>query len=284
MHGFSALHGLVALASDLAAAAPSPGDIAPRTIPTIDVHHVALHCVADCGDQFSPGNVMMSALVLLSPVSALIYGFGYASRPPSAFRTAVKVLPVGSLAVLAAIIAFMDHQWMGPSAELWAPLILAAAFLLCAAGDGFLAGDPKRWLPPGLATFLLGHVCFIGLFATALVTGRAAVPGPVTSAGIAAVIAAGLAMLAWLWPSLGKLRPAVVAYIGVIVAMVCLGLVGAASHQAWAIGGLLFMASDAILAVQLFKDRDLLVSKRLTGWAIWFLYYAAQVFFLLGLG
>jgi hypothetical protein len=36
------------------------------------------------------------------------------------------------------------------------------------------------------------------------------------------------------------------------------------------------MASDAILAGELFRQTNLLGSQRMTGWAIWFLYYAAQ--------
>ena len=64
--------------------------------------------------------------------------------------------------------------------------------------------------------------------------------------------------------------------------MVCEGLTHWSHNIAWAIGGLLFMASDAILAGQLFRNAKLPGPQRLTDWAIWFLYYGAQVAFLAG--
>jgi len=227
-------------------------------------------------------SVLFGAFLLASPVAALLYGFVFAARPPSLFRTMVKTLAVGTLALLAAIaaIAPINSDAAAPIAVVWG--ILAAGFGLCAIGDAFLAGDPKRWLAPGLAAFLLGHICFIALFGHALALRGMPTVGPAIWAGMALVVLAGGAMLAWLWPDLGSLRWPVVAYVVVIVVMACTGLIDAAGRPAWAIGGLMFMASDAILAVQLFKQRELLVSPRLNAWAIWFLYYAAQVAFLIG--
>jgi uncharacterized membrane protein YhhN len=41
--------------------------------------------------------------------------------------------------------------------------LLAIALAFCTLGDAFLAGDPKRWLPFGLAAFLTGHVIYVPL-------------------------------------------------------------------------------------------------------------------------
>lgn len=249
--------------------------------PTIDSHGGKLTPVTDGASSLAA--IAIAAILLTSPVAALLYGFIYSPRPPSAFRTAVKTLAVGILAVLAAITMVTGLGGGGERAYVMAWGLLAAGFALCALGDAFLAGDPKRWLAPGLAAFLLGHICFIALFSHALAVDGLPPVGPAIWAGMALVVLAGGGMLAWLWRDLGSLRWPVVAYVVVIAVMACTGLIDAASRPAWAIGGLMFMASDAILAVQLFKQRELLVSPRLNAWAIWFLYYAAQIAFLIGM-
>lgn len=81
---------------------------------------------------------------------AALYGLVLVQRPPSFPRTLVKTVAVGALAVLAYL------EGGGSS--------LAIALALCAVGDAFLAGDPKRWLPFGLAAFLAGHVVYVLLF------------------------------------------------------------------------------------------------------------------------
>lgn len=258
--------------------------VVEKAPPTIDSHGGKLVCVSDCG-PFGGGALAVAAgaaILLTSPVAALLYGFFFSSRAPSAFRTAVKTLAVGVLAVMAAITAMSGLAEGREGAYVTAFALLAAGFALCALGDAFLAGDPGRWLAPGLAAFLLGHICFIALFGHALAVAGLPPIGPAILIGMVLIVLTGGAMLAWLWRDLGTLRWPVVAYVVVITVMACTGLVDAAGRPAWAVGGVLFMASDAILAVQLFKQRELLVSPRLTAWAIWFLYYVAQVAFLIG--
>lgn len=193
----------------------------------------------------------------LAGVCALLYGLVLAPRPPSASRTLAKTVATGALAMLAYL------QGGGP--------LLAIALALCAIGDAFLAGDPKRWLPFGLAAFLAGHLVYVLLF------WRERGPaGP--HAWIVAplvVLAAGV-MLARLWGSLGALKPAVVAYVLAIVAMVTTSLLLPSLRWPATVGALAFMASDAILSFDLFKGGKLLGSTRLTAWAVWFLYFAGQ--------
>lgn len=224
--------------------------------------------------QVSDAQPVIVALALLSPLAALLYGLVFSSRQPSAIRTVVKTTAVGILALLAAAATLTA----GTASLSWT--ILAVGFALCAIGDAFLAGDPKRWLPPGLVAFLLGHIAFIVLFAGAAETRTL---GPAIYAAMAVVAVIGAGMLRWLWPHLGPLRWPVVAYVVVIVVMVCEGLTHWSHNIAWAFGGLLFMASDAILAGQLFRGAKLPGPQRLTDWAIWFLYYGAQVAFLIGM-
>lgn len=190
-------------------------------------------------------------------ICAALYGLVLVQRPPSFVRTLVKTTAIGALAVLAYL------EGGGP----W----LAIALALCAAGDAFLAGDPKRWLPFGLAAFLAGHVVYGLLFWRER--------GPVGTAfwSVAPLIVlAGATMLVLLWRSLGALKPAVVLYVVAIVAMVATSLLLPRPRWPAMIGALAFMTSDAVLAFDLFKGVKLAGSPRLTAWAVWFLYFGGQ--------
>lgn len=196
----------------------------------------------------------------LSVLAALIYGLGLTGRPVSMVRTTVKVAAVGAIA----IIAFLSGT----------PWLLAAGLLLCAAGDAFLAGDPKRWLPAGLGVFLLGHILYIFLFQE--MRDPALEMTAPQIAGAVAVGVAALAMLAWLWTALGPMRAAVTLYVIAIAVMVGSSFLLPLVYWPAMAGAAAFMASDAILAGDLFREAKLFGSQRLTGWAVWFLYYGGQ--------
>jgi uncharacterized membrane protein YhhN len=190
--------------------------------------------------------------------AALAYGLVFAQRPPSALRTLVKCVAVGALAA----IAYLDSG----------SVLLAIALAFCTLGDAFLAGDPKRWLPFGLAAFLTGHVIYVPLLGTHGAS-------PSTTFWVSAVVvgaAAGL-MLRALWSSLGPLRIPVVVYVFAIVCMVLAALLLPLRFWPATAGAVAFMASDAILSFDLFKGAKLFGSPRLTAWAVWFLYWGGQV-------
>ncbi len=94
---------------------------------------------------------------------------------------------------------------------------LVAALLFSAAGDYLLA---MPWWEPsfvlGLAAFLVAHLCFVAALLPL------ATRSPRRLAGVAAMVVACLALLAWFWPRLleqGMALP-VTAYIAVLGAMV----------------------------------------------------------------
>jgi len=204
---------------------------------------------------------MINALWALSGLAALVHGLALAGRPPSAVRTAIKTVPVAALALLALLLE--------------APWQLTAGLALCALGDAFLAGDPRRWLPAGLVSFLAGHGLYIFLFAA--LRDPAAQPSAAQLAGIAATAAAAVAILAHLWKALGPLRPAVILYVVAIAVMLGSSLLLPSGYWPAMAGAAAFMASDAILAIDLFRGETLFGSPRATRWAVWFLYYAAQL-------
>ena len=119
-----------------------------------------------------------------------------------------------------------------------------------------LAGDILLMLPhglfvPGLVAFLIGHCGFIAAFAS----DGAGVRAPKLPA--LPVYAAALAVLVFLWPSLGAMRVPVVCYVAVISTMAwqavarwtVLRTAGAAYA---AVGSVFFLVSDSALAIRKF--------------------------------
>lgn len=194
-----------------------------------------------------------------SLAASLVYGLALSSRPPSPARMLIKTAAVGLLAVIAFV---AGAPWM---------LVLALAF--SALGDAFMA-DPDRFLPAGLTSFLVAHLLYTPLFLSfgdvSLVT------EPARAAAIAATVGLALVLLRWLWPKLDKLKWAVSAYVVAIVGMVTTSFLLPNSMWLAMAGAVAFMASDAILAGELFRKAKLAGSQRLTDWAVWFLYYGGQ--------
>lgn len=118
-----------------------------------------------------------------------------------------------------------------------------------------LLGDVSLMLPngfgPGLASFLLAHLAYL----TAFLSG---VPIGVYPAAALPLVAFGAVLIRLLWPSLGRLRAPVLLYTVTILLMVwqawarwwTLGTKGSALA---ALGATLFLASDALLALNRFR-------------------------------
>jgi alkylglycerol monooxygenase len=150
----------------------------------------------------------------------------------------------------------------------WQGLLLAA-LVLCLAGDVFLM-FPGYFIP-GLVSFLAAHVCYLLLFRQGLrwfPSGRA----------LAATLAAAVVMYAILFPHLGPVLKVAVAAYAVVIALMAAQAIGRATvlcdaaSVAVAIGSVLFMLSDALLAINRF-------AQPLPMAQFWILatYYAAQV-------
>lgn len=183
----------------------------------------------------------------------------YGGRP--ALAGTLKALPI--LLLAAAVMA------TSPGGSTYGRLV--AAGLVCSAlGDVCLVS--RAWFVPGLASFLVGHVFYLAAFAGA---GPLPVARP-AAFGTIAIVAAGL--LGYLWPHLGRVRPAVALYVVTIASMACAAVARAAtpgippfSGRAAAFGALLFMTSDGVLAIDRF-------ARRLPAAHAWVMctYYAAQ--------
>lgn len=95
-------------------------------------------------------------------------------------------------------------------------------------------------------------------------------------AGLLAIF--GIAILIWLQPGMGELRVPATVYNGIIMVM---AIIACLSQARWlaVIGALLFVASDSLIALDLFKDYD----PAWRGPAVWVSYVAAQFCLTLGL-
>lgn len=153
--------------------------------------------------------------------------------------------------------------------------LILIGIVLSLVGDVFLLW-PQQGFLPGLVSFLLAHLAYIGAFCVPVRLGAS--PRVFIAYGVIA------ALILWqLWPGIpAPLRAPVVAYVACLAAM-------AAQAGSWwrqragtgsaderlarlaAIGGVLFMASDSLLAVNKFAVELPLSS-------LWILatYWAAQ--------
>lgn len=133
---------------------------------------------------------------------------------------------------------------------------ICIGLILSLIGDVFLMW-PKAGFLPGLVAFLLAHLAYIAAFTVPV---RLAAR-PLVFIGYAAL---ALLILTQLWPGIpGALRAPVVAYVVCLATMAAQALVwwrssaangaGDAPLARWAaLGGVLFMASDSLLAINKF--------------------------------
>ena len=207
-----------------------------------------------------------NATLVFSLVAAVIYAFTL-NMPPTLARSAAKTLAVSMLAML----AFMQGG----------PLLLVAALALSAVGDAFLSRDGETAFLGGLASFLAAHILYVPLFLQSG-GGLGLLGADAWRGAIALAIAAfGIVMLAALWRRVGPaLRLPVGVYVAAILAM---GISALTIGNLWVIGGaILFMASDGLLAAERFLLAAISPHRVWMRYAVWTLYYAAQLAITLG--
>jgi len=207
-----------------------------------------------------------NATLIFSLVAAVIYAFTL-GMPPGLARSAAKTLAVAMLAVLSALQG--------------GPLLLVAALALSAVGDAFLSRDGEKAFLGGLASFLVAHIAYIALFLRS--GGGLGLLGTESWRGAIALALAVfvIVMLAALWRRVGPgLRIPIAIYVVAILAM---GMAALTTNSAWVIGGaVLFMASDGLLATEKFLVAAISPHRAWMRFAVWVLYYAAQLAITLG--
>lgn len=176
--------------------------------------------------------------------------------------------PLGAAVVKAGSVAVLALAGLAGGA----PGLVVLGLALGALGDFALARPGQRAFLAGMAAFAAGHLAYAACFAAA---------GGVPAAGLLAagmVLAAGAA--AALGPRQGALVWPVRAYGAVIGAMAACAL--ALPDPLAQAGAALFVVSDALLAVALFR-RPGPGAARVLGLAVWACYWGGQALILWGM-
>lgn len=200
----------------------------------------------------------MNALYWIALAAGAGYG-AFLDRPESLARAAAKTAPLVLLAAAA---------WTGGG-----PWLLAAAFILSAFGDLFLAFRGERFFLTGLTAFLLAHLAYARLFFLEQDAQWSA--GVVFLAGAVAVIGLSAGVFQRLRPRLGQMKLPVAIYTGVIAAMAVAALARWPDPLLLA-GVALFLASDIALAFETFPADNQRQPGRWTGAFVWYAYLAGQ--------
>lgn len=203
-------------------------------------------------------------LSLLAGITAVLTIYGrYRQRPSWVYlfkptTTGLIIL----LAIAAALVAPAVEPLNGSVAYAW---LIVAGLILGLAGDVFLM-LPERYFLPGLGSFLAGHWFYIAAFTAGV--------GVVISWWLLPLLLVGGLVYGLLHSHLGKRRGPVIIYLLTILLMAgqALGrwsVLDTPSALLAAVGSLLFVISDAALALnrfrQPFKAADALVLS--TYWA-----------------
>ncbi len=207
----------------------------------------------------------ISALLLVTAAGlALWQVLRYAAAPPSWMKTWVKTGSVAALALAAP--------------GLSAPWAITLGLALGAVGDFCLSRPGERAFLAGMGAFAAGHLAYLAAF----VGFGATLPG---AGAILGLLVLGASTELWLAPRTGALRWPVRGYVLIILAMAlaALGLPpeGFAGQGLVLLGALSFVASDLILAVEMFvlpEGRLRQIARRV----LWVLYWGGQALILWG--
>lgn len=201
-------------------------------------------------------------LLLMGLVAAVIYGVVYCYRGPSVAKTLVKSVPLLSFALAGT--ATFAHP------------IVIGALVLSAVGDIALSRDGERPFLIGLIGFALAHVLYVVHFWQ--LSG-----GLELTLWVVPILIFALSTEVWLAPHTGDMRWPVRVYV-VLISLMGLTALGLQGVPLAVIGAFAFMASDAILAIQLFRMSED------SGWQVpssvllWALYVGGQFAILAGAG
>jgi uncharacterized membrane protein YhhN len=203
------------------------------------------------------------ALLLLSAAASLVYFSPAPAGAAALWRVVAKGLAVSSLAAVAAL----EVSGRGR-------VRLAAALGFGSLGDVLLDLHPALF-PAGLAAFLAGHLLYAWLWTAHW--DRPLRPSRAQRLRVTVVLAASLGLAAVLVPRAGALAAPVTLYIAAITGMAAAGALAPFRSLKIFAGALLFVFSDAVLALDKFSGP---VPGR--EWLVWPTYYAAQALLLLG--
>lgn len=207
-------------------------------------------------------------LITLGVVGAVIHGLFFLPRAESLPRGLVKTVFMAALT--------------GAFFIAGAPPMLLLALAASAVGD-FLLAFKQRWvLPLGILAFLVAQLTYFQIFRALWFFTSDFDPAAPRLIATAAILAFTAGFLIWMTPRLKWFAFAVIPYALAIAAMGCMAMW--LPWEAWPamLGALFFLASDFILAIELFRLTPEASVRRITAPAVWWTYVAAQLLIVWG--
>lgn len=201
----------------------------------------------------------MIYILLVSVLSALLYGVFFSNSSPSIARVILKTAATALLTL-----------WAYTAG---APLPIVIALAFSTVGDALLGASEEKFLLPGMAAFFVAHAAYVPLFWDQVAETR---PALILIVQILITVGGALfirSLLPWMEKAM---RIPVVAYAVIILLMANAALRLYPSLWLATAGAIAFVASDTILSIELFRLKSDAPVKRLTARAIWFLYYGGQ--------
>jgi len=161
------------------------------------------------------------------------------------------------------------------TAPVVAKWMLVAALFFSSLGDIALTLPLSKQLELGLFLFLLAHLCYIGLYRRCL-TRFGKVRLNIRILMVLTCLGLGYAglLLNYLWPYLGDKAIPVMVYMSVLLVM---ALMAAQVQLYCALGAVLFVISDSIIAVD-----EFVFQAHIHFFTIMLTYYLAQLFLVVG--
>lgn len=209
-------------------------------------------------------NTAFLALTATGLLSA--FGFFFLTRTANSLpRSILKTIPLFTFAMAGIAVN--------------APWLLVVGLFLSASGDYWLSRDGEQSFLVGLISFALAHIAYILHFVqdAGVYPWVAFVTHPVPAVILLAVV---VSTEFWLSPFTEKLRWPVRGYALVIGVMGLTAL--SQSSMLTLIGAALFIVSDLILSIDLFRLNKTSPIRWFTGTSLWMFYIAGQFCILLG--
>ena len=187
----------------------------------------------------------------------------------SVLRSTMKTAPV-ALFALAAVLG--GGSWL---------LVLGLA--LGALGDLALSRKGEAAFMAGLGSFALAHLAYAVLFVG--VDLRLALFDLTATRwlGVAALVIMAQSTVIWLLPFASGLKRPVAAYVAIITVMGVAALHLPVTHGLVMLGAGLFVLSDLVLSVELFRMEEDSPSTRIASHLVWPLYWIGQGLILVGM-
>jgi uncharacterized membrane protein YhhN len=209
------------------------------------------------------------ALVALGLAAVAAYGLYFLRRPANWLRAGVKTLAIGAPAA-GFIVA-------------GAPFPLVLALVASALGDFLLTFDKKWVLPLGILSFLIAQLVYFVIFGAIWFFSGDNSPLWPRYVAMGVLIATTLGFLIWMAPKLGWMAFGVVPYSIAITAMAAMAMW--LPWEGWPamLGAVLFVASDFVLATELFRLPPDAPVRAVTAPVVWWTYVGAQALIVTGI-